>query len=81
MKIKTKKRIKAVFQFLAFAFVTAVFAFTLYLAVGTYGQVKYRQGFMNGYMKEKKPDIKTSTTLPSGDLEAISFAKSTNTGN
>lgn len=83
MKVKTKNRIKAAFRFLGFAILVAMIFFNLFLSIGIYGQMKFKQGhtkgFFEGLNNARKPPP-TSTTLPQGDIEAISFAESTHIG-
>ncbi len=76
MKIKTKNRIKAVFVRVGDLFVIAIIFFIFYLAVGTYGQVKFKQGYNQGFFEglnnaKKPPAIKT--TLPTGVMKAQVF--------
>ena len=76
MKIKTKNRIKAAFRVILSSLLFAIIFFTFYVAVGTYGQMKFQQGhtkgFFEGINNARKPPP-TSTTLPSGDIRAIPF--------
>ncbi len=62
MKTKTKNRIWATLRALAMIFVGIVIAFTFWLTVGVYGQMKYQQGFLNGF--NAVPAVKTSYILP-----------------
>jgi len=83
MKIKTKSRIKAAFRVLGFAILVAMIFFNFFLTVGQFGQMKFMQGHTKGFFEgihnnRKKPPL--STTLPSGVIEAISFAESTRIG-
>lgn len=76
MKTKTKNRIKAALKFSAFAFLAGLVFFMFFLSVGTYGQVRYNTGFMNGYLEDKKRPLKTGF-LPNGAIEANSLEHST----
>jgi len=83
MKVKTKNRIKSVLIRVGDLFVIAMIFFVFYLSVGTYGQVKFKQGYNQGFyegLRNIKPAPPTKTTLPSGDIEAISFAELTHIG-
>jgi len=83
VKIKTKNRIKEALRTLGLCFIIALIFFLLYLSVGTYGQVRFKQGFKQGFFEglnnaKKVPSIKT--TLSSDVIKAIHFAEPTHIG-
>ncbi len=85
MKVKTKNSIKSALRLIVASFIVAIIFFTLFLSVGTYGQQKFKQGYNQGFFEglnnaKKPPVTKSGFTLPSGVIEAISFAESTHIG-
>ena len=84
MKVKTKNKIKEALRNLWGYLIIAIILFTFWLTVGTYGQVRfkqgYNQGFFDGLNNAKKPPA-VSTTLSSDVIKAIHFAEPTDSDN
>ena len=67
MKLKTKKKIREALHRLLKYFIIALIFFLLYLSVGTYGTVRFKQGYNQGFFdglnnaKNGKPNTLSTT--------------------
>jgi len=76
MHKKTKQRIRETLRLIGVAFITAAFAFTMYLTIGLYGKARFMDGAkaFENYQEQQK-QVKPCSERAS--LEVDYLAKST----